>query len=532
MKIIKNLKAEELRKSILQLAIQGKLVKQDLNDEPASELVKKIKKEKEKLILEGKIKKEKEESFIFKGDDNCYYEKIGKNNPIKLEDLPFEIPENWTWVRMKNVSNLIGGYAFKSSKFSKKGIRVIRISDFDEVGIKNNEIKRYPYSSILDKFKISIGNILFCMTGGTVGKSLLIDKINEDSYINQRVALLDIKNVNNIYVYNLLSSQYILRIIDKSKNSTNDNISMKLLEEILIPLPTLAEQERIVKKIKSLDLLIQQYNEYETKLTKLESEFEEKLKKSILQYAIQGKLVKQDKNDEPASKLVRKIYEEKQKLILQGKIKRDKYESHIYQGTDKNYYEKIDENEPIKLEDLPFKIPENWTWVRLKTCNQIVVGATPSTSNFNYWNNGTIPWLPSGCCQDSNIFNSYPKMKYITKEGYGSCSTKLMDINTVLIALTGATAGKVGILKFKACANQSVVGIKPYFGINTNFLFFQLMIRRQEILSDCIGSAQPHISKNYVENIYFALPPLVEQERIVKKIQSIDLLIHQNDKKY
>ena len=260
---------------------------------------------------------------------------------------------------MKNVSNLIGGYAFKSSKFSKKGIRVIRISDFDEFGIKNNEIKRYPYSSILDKFKISIGNILFCMTGGTVGKSLLIDKINEDSYINQRVALLDIKNVNNIYVYNLLSSQYILKIIDKSKNSTNDNISMKLLEEILIPLPPLAEQERIVKKIQSIDLLIQQYNEYETKLTKLESEFEKKLKKSILQYAIQGKLVKQDQNDESASELVRKIYDEKQKLILEGKIKRDKYESHIYQGTDKNYYEKIDKNEPIKLEDLPFKIPEN-----------------------------------------------------------------------------------------------------------------------------------------------------------------------------
>ena len=456
---------------------------------------------------------------------NCYYEKIGKNNPIKLEDLPFKIPENWTWVRMKNVSNLIGGYAFKSSKFSKKGIRVIRISDFDEFGIKNNEIKRYPYSSILDKFKISIGNILFCMTGGTVGKSLLIDKINKDSYINQRVALLDIKNVNNIYVYNLLSSQYVLRIIDKSKNSTNDNISMKLLEEILIPLPPLVEQERIVKKVQLINLLIQQYNEYENKLTKLESEFEEKLKKSILQYAIQGKLVKQDPNDEPASELIKKIYDEKQKLILEGKIKRDKYESHIYQGTDKNYYEKIDENEPIKLEDLPFKIPENWTWVRLKTCNRIVVGATPSTSNFNYWNNGTIPWLPSGCCQDSNVFNSYPKMKYITKEGYDSCSTKLMDIDTVLIALTGATAGKVGILQFKACANQSVVGIKPYFGINTNFLFFQLMIRRQEILSDCIGSAQPHISKNYVENIYFALPPLVEQERIVKKIQSIDLLI-------
>jgi len=131
------------------------------------------------------------------------------------------------------------------------------------------------------------------------------------------------------------------------------------LEKFIIPFPPLDEQERIVKKIQSLDLLIQKYNEYETKLTKLENEFEEKLKKSILQYAIQGKLVKQDPNDEPASELVKKIYDEKQKLILERKIKQDKYESHIYQGTDKNYYEKIDENEPIKLEDLPFKIPEN-----------------------------------------------------------------------------------------------------------------------------------------------------------------------------
>ena len=131
------------------------------------------------------------------------------------------------------------------------------------------------------------------------------------------------------------------------------------LEKFTIPLPPLVEQERIVKKIQLIDLLIQQYNEYETKLTKLESEFEEKLKKSILQYAIQGKLVKQDPNDEPASELLKKIYDEKKKLILERKIKQDKYESHIYQGTDKNYYEKIDKNNPIKLEDLPFKIPEN-----------------------------------------------------------------------------------------------------------------------------------------------------------------------------
>ena len=541
MKIIKNLKAEELRKSILQLAIQGKLVKQDPNDEPASELAKKIKKEKEKLILEGKIKKEKEESFIFKGDDNCYYEKIGKNNPIKLGDLPFTIPENWTWVRMKNVSNLIGGYAFKSSKFSKKGIRVIRISDFDEFGIKNNEIKRYPYSSILGKFKISIGNILFCMTGGTVGKSLLIDKINEDSYINQRVALLDIKNVNNIYVYNLLSSQYILRIIDKSKNSTNDNISMKLLEEILIPLPPLDEQERIVKKIQSIDLLIQQYNEYETKLTKLESEFEEKIKKSILQYAIQGKLVKQDPNDEPASELVKKIYDEKQKLILEGKIKRDKYESRIYQGTDKNYYEKIDKNNPIKLEDLPFKIPENWTWIRLKNIFSINAGATfKKEDSFKDHKEGMIRILRGG-----NILSS----KYILKSDDIYIPDKLVSKNILLniydlitpIVSSLENIGKIAIIdsNLKDITVGGFVYIfRLYFKNKTisnivhNFICSPHFQNTLKNITRKSGQAFYNLGKEKLSELYLPIPPLVEQERIVKKIQSIDLLILQNDKKY
>ena len=190
MKTIKNLKAEEIRKSILQLAIQGKLVKQDPNDEPASELVKRIYAEKQKLIKEGKIKRDKNESYIFKGDDNCYYEKIGKNEPVKLEDLPFDIPDNWTWIRLKNISSLNGGYAFKSDKFSNDGVRIIRISDFDEKGIKNKDIKRYPYSKELDSYLIIKNDILLCMTGGTVGKSVYIQELEENCYINKHILFL------------------------------------------------------------------------------------------------------------------------------------------------------------------------------------------------------------------------------------------------------------------------------------------------------------------------------------------------------
>ncbi|WP_282456401.1 restriction endonuclease subunit S [Mycoplasmopsis arginini] len=273
--------------------------------------------------------------------DNCYYEKIGKNEPVKLEDLPFDIPDNWSWIRLKNTSELLGGYAFKSEKFSPNGIRVIRISDFDERGIKNKDIKRYPYSKELEQYKIYQNDILMCMTGGTVGKSTLIKDIFEDSYINQRVALIRIKHIDVKYFYCLLLSSYISNIVHENKTSTNDNISMKLIEDFLLPLPPIEEQQRIVDKINSFEPLLQEYDNYEKKLTELESTFADKLKKSILQYAIEGKLVKQDPNDEPASVLLERIKAEKEKLIKEGKIKRDKNESYIYQGDDKNYYENL-----------------------------------------------------------------------------------------------------------------------------------------------------------------------------------------------
>ena len=235
----------------------------------------------------------------------------------------------------------MGGYAFKSEKFSPNGIRVIRISDFDERGIKNKDIKRYPYSKELEQYKIYQNDILMCMTGGTVGKSTLIKDIFEDSYINQRVALIRIKHIDVKYFYCLLLSSYISNIVHENKTSTNDNISMKLIEDFLLPLPPIEEQQRIVDKINSFEPLLQEYDNYEKKLTELESTFADKLKKSILQYAIEGKLVKQDPNDEPASVLLERIKAEKEKLIKEGKIKRDKNESYIYQGDDKNYYENL-----------------------------------------------------------------------------------------------------------------------------------------------------------------------------------------------
>ena len=251
----------------------------------------------------------------------------------------------------------------------------------------------------------------------------------------------------------------------------------------------------------------------------------EELRKSILQMAIQGKLVKQDPNDEPASVLLERIREEKTRLIKEGKIKGKMTDSVIYKGSDNSYYEKVGNKTVDIATELPFDIPDNWCWCRMDSIFKIVVGATPSTSVGEYWNNGNIPWLPSGCCQDCTVDLSYPKIKYITQKGYDSCSTTMMFPSTVLIALTGATAGKVGLLTINACANQSVVGISAFIGIDPKFLYYQLMARRGEILSDCIGSAQPHISKDYITKMFFALPPLAEQQRIVTRISELNPLL-------
>lgn len=249
--------------------------------------------------------------------------------------MPFEIPDNWTWIRVSSICKTIGGYAFKSSQFTNTGIRVIRISDFDETGIKNKDIKRYKFTDKLKDYQIMLNDILMCMTGGTVGKAVLITQIDEPMYINQRVALFRSDFINNEYLYCVLVSLYVREIIKSSKTSTNDNISMDLLNNILLPLPPENEQSRIIRAISNYEPLLNKYADLEFKLSKLESSFEEKLKASILQYAIEGKLVKQDPADEPASVLLERIKAEKEKLIKEGKIKRDKKESFIYQSDDK-----------------------------------------------------------------------------------------------------------------------------------------------------------------------------------------------------
>ena len=254
--------------------------------------------EKKKLIAEGKIKKDKNESYIFKGDDNCYYEKIGKNEPVKLEDLPFDIPDNWSWIRQKNICWLDNGKKSKGEKLPYLEAKVIR-------GLKEPSIKT---SGIIvdDSYRVILvdgensGEIMTPPFRGYIGSTFKI--FSATNKFNYELLL-------NIFLFNK----------DKYKNSkvgaAIPHLNKELFKESLIAVPPLEEQQRIVDKINSFEPLLQEYDSYEKKLTELESTFTEKLKKSILQ--------------------------EKKKLIAEGKIKKDKNESYIFKGDDNCYYEKI-----------------------------------------------------------------------------------------------------------------------------------------------------------------------------------------------
>ena len=245
----------DLKKSILQEAIQGKLVPQIAEEGTAQELLEQIKTEKQKLFKEGKLKKSAlNESVIFRGDDNKYWENIGKSVACIDDDIPFEIPPTWIWCRLGDCVKIIGGYAFKSYELkSPVGYRVIRISDISENGLVNNNIVKYNGNEDLGQYLIKENDILIAKTGGTVGKSLLLNNaLSEPFLLNQRVAIIRNFWINVEYLNAFLHSPYIKQIIDKKKNSTNDNISMADLNGFLLPLPPLKEQQRIVERYKNV----------------------------------------------------------------------------------------------------------------------------------------------------------------------------------------------------------------------------------------------------------------------------------------
>lgn len=519
MKTIKNLTADELRKSILQLAIQGKLVKQNPNDEPASELVKKIYEEKKKLIAEGKIKKDKNESYIFKDDDNCYYEKIGKNEPVKLEDLPFDIPDNWTWIRLKSLANIYNGNSINEDEKKKKYTNVVgrdfiatKDVGFDRTIAYNNGVN-IPYE--LDTFRIAPANkILMCIEGGSAGRKIAIT--DREVCFGNKLACFDSIIVDDFYLFNIFQSTEFTSIFKSSLTGIIGGVSINTLKEFIIPLPPLEEQQRIVDKINSFEPLLQEYEGYEKKLTELESTFADKLKKSILQYAIEGKLVKQDPNDEPASVLLERIKNEKEQLIKEGKIKRDKNESYIFQGDDKNYYEQIDYLLPI---------PSNWKYIKLSFVIDVARGGSPRPiQDYLTTKSDGYNWIKIGDTDVNSKYITSTKEK-IKKEGL--YKTRLVHPGDFLLT-NSMSFGHPYILKIDGCIHDGWLVLSDTIGVyDKDFLYYLLSSPYiyKSFCSSVGGSVVKNLNSDKVSNTIIPLISMNEQIKIANKLEKIFMMI-------
>ena len=368
---------KQLKNSILQWAIQGKLVPQDPNDEPASMLLERIRTEKAKLVKEKKIKKDKNESIIYRGDDNSYYEKFLATGEVKCidEEIPFEIPQGWEWERWGNISQSIQ-YGYNAPALEKGIIKMVRISD-----IQNNKVlwEKVPYCIIEEKdietYLLEVNDILFARTGGTVGKSFLVEEVPEPAiYAGYLIRTRYSQELCPQYLKSFMESQLYWEQLKSGTIATaQPNCNGKTLGRILLPIPPKAEQIRLVQKLASLIPVLYRYAKTQQDLDNLNEVINDKLKKSILQEAIQGKLVPQFSEEGTAHELLDQIQQEKQKLVKEGKLKKSTLtNSVIYKSDDNKYYERI--NEQIVEIELPFEYPNSWVVLRLKDICQLIDG--------------------------------------------------------------------------------------------------------------------------------------------------------------
>ena len=511
---------KQLKNSILQWAIQGKLVPQDPNDEPAGVLLERIRKEKERLIKEKKIKKDKNASIIFRGEDNSYYEKFLVTGEVKCidEEIPFEIPNSWAWERWGNISQSIQ-YGYNAPALENGDIRMVRISD-----IQNNKVlwENVPFclinTSEIETYLLKVNDILFARTGGTVGKSFLVEDVPVKAiYAGYLIRTRYSSLLCPYYMKAFMESQlYWEQLKNGTIATAQPNCNGKTLAKMLLPIPPINEQEQIVEKLRNVSFLIERYGKSQDFLNQLNEQVKEQFKKSILQEAIQGKLVPQIFEEGTAQELLEQIRQEKQKLAKEGKLKKSALnDSSIFKGDDNKYWEKIGKEVRCIDDEIPFDIPSNWVYTRMGNIGDWGSGSTPAKENSDYYG-GNILWLRTGELNNGVVNDTEIK---ITDKALKKCSFKLNKPGDVLIAMYGATIGKVAIAGKEMTTNQACCGCTPF--IYNKYLFYFLIASKNDFVRKGEGGAQPNISREKLVSHLIPLPPLKEQYRIVSKIEKL-----------
>lgn len=518
---------QALRNKVLELAIQGKLVEQDKNDELASEFLKRVQAEKQHLITENKIKKEK--AFP----------------KIEEDEIPFEIPSSWEWVRFGDIANQIH-YGYTASARKNGDAKLLRITDIQNGRVNWDSVPMCEIvTSKVGQYILGEKDIVIARTGGTVGKSFIIQNIPEDSVFASyliRIVLTD--KITSEYVYQYLNSPfYWNQIRNYSQGTGQPNVNAQNLKNLLVPIPPIEEQNRIGAKIRNLMAEIDQLEQCLERKERLElalpkavvsaisnCQNEEELKVQlglviehftevfqtpeslqelrdvILQLGIQGKLVPQNPEDEPASELLKQIQAEKELLIKEKKIKREK----ALPG--------------IEEDEIPFEIPRSWEWVRLGSIGFTNIGLTYNPSDKN--NNGMI------VLRSSNIQNG--KMDYtdIVKVSVEIPESKKCFKGDILICARNGSkrlVGKSAIIDKNGMTFGAFMAIyrSDYNEYVQRFLcspFFRTL------LDESGTTTINQITQNMLKNFIIPFPPILEQQRIVKKIESLLAVIDKLEK--
>ena len=509
-----------LRQKILDLAIRGKLVPQDPNDEPASVLLERIRQQKQQMVKEGKLKPKdiKNDSAIFVGEDNLHYEKFADGSVKCIEDeIPFDLPEGWAWARLNQIYNFIDYRGATPNKISS-GVPLITAKNVKSGYIDytiDEYISEEEYWDRQQRGTSRLGDVLFT-TEAPLGNAAIADI--EKFSAGQRLITFQhygscVLN-NHTFLYFILSDFFQDQLHTRKTGSTVAGIKASILKTLLLPIPPIAEQDKIGEKCENLLAVIEEITNSKQSIISAIP----KTKAKILDLAIRGKLVPQDPNDEPASVLLERIRAEKEELIKQGKIKRDKKESVIFRGEDNSYYLNNGTSAIDTSAELPFDIPASWCWGKLKD----IVMINPRNKLDD---NTDVAFIPMPLIED----------------GYsGHHTSEIRKWKEVKTGFTHFQEGDVGVAKITPCFEnrKSVIfeNLNNGYGAGTTELYVfrpygktilpqyllaymksaQFIENGKHSFAGAVG--QQRVSKEYVENVYFPIPPIDEQKRIVHQL--------------
>ena len=515
-----------LRQKILDLAIRGKLVPQDPNDEPASVLLERIREQKKQMVKEGKLKAKdiKNDTIIFLGEDNLHYEKFQDGTLKCIEDeIPFELPEGWEWTRLGSLFSTITGStpSTKDSSLYGDEYPFYKPTDLDagfDVHFSEDTVSEKGYKSgrILPVY-----SVLVTCIGATIGKT---GYIRNSGICNQQInAILPNTFILPEYTYFCMCSEFEQQQIWTNSSATTLPILNKSkFDSLFFPVPPKAQQIRTVERIKDLLHFVEIIQQEKISL----QETIKLTKSKILDLAIRGKLVPQDPDDEPASVLLERIRAEKEELIKQGKIKRDKKESIIFRGDDNSYYRYKNGKAVCIDNDLPYELPDGWMWAMLP--DVVLFQEGPGILKKDFRTEG-IPLIRiSGLQTDEVLLDGCDYLDPIMVETkWKHFKLELGDV----ILCTSASIGKASIV------GPEAVGAIPYTG-QIRFKMTQALIREyflyfansntylNQINRMKTGNCIQHYGPTHLKDVYIPLPPIKEQEQIIKQISSLLSSIH------